>query len=261
MKFDHSLRERWTASDNHWSFDMPPGWMQGRSVFGGLTVAAAAGLGQLQVAADRRLRTVNAQLLSPLEPGAVAGQPRILRAGKNVSFVEVRLLQAGCEVAVVELVFARPRKSTLAVTPARRRWRQDPEMLSDLPYVAGITPEFTQHIAFRWARGGLPFSGASEANMAGYCRFRPPSGGVEGALGLLDAWPCPSLALLEAPTPASTVMWTAHLFDVPDTFDGWFAFEYETVVAADGFHTSVGKLYAPDERLVGWTEQLVVVFA
>jgi len=116
-------------------------------------------------------------------------------------------------------------------------------------------------VAFRWATGGLPFSRAAEPAMSGYCRFRCPSGDVEGALGLLDAWPCPSLSVLGVPTAASSVAWTAHIAHIPTSFDGWFGFDYETVTGAGRFHTAVGRLYAPDGTLVGWTEQLVAVFA
>ena len=234
--------------------------MQGRSVFGGLTVAAAAGLGLRQIANGWKLRTLNAQLLSPMLPGLVAGSFRVLREGKNVTFIETRLTQAEREVAVVNLVFAKPRETAIQLAAEPPLPQPSPEALSDMPFMENLTPEFTQHIRFRWAGGGLPFSGASEAKTSGYCRFRAPAGDVEGVIGLLDAWPCPSLAMLSSPSPASTVMWTAHFLDAPAIFDDWFAFSYETVAGRDGFHTSVGRLHAADGRLLGWTEQLVVVF-
>lgn len=280
MHFDSTLRERWSPSPMSsqsdgaaWRFDMPEGWMQGRSVFGGLSVAAAAGLASRHVDPSRSLRTLSAQLMRPVTAGPVDGSFRVVREGKSTTFTEVRLMQQGVETAIVSLIFTRPRDEALVIAPTPRWQGPDPESLDSFSDAPGpmtspaasaktrLPPEFVQHIAMRWASGGPPFSGASEARFTGYCRFRQPAGDVEGILGLLDAWPCPSLSVLETPTFGSTVTWTAHILAIPDDFDGWFPFSYDTVAGAGGFHTAVGRLHAPDGQLIGWTEQLVAIFA
>jgi acyl-CoA thioesterase len=234
--------------------------MQGRSIYGGLSVAAAASLALRHRSDSRRLRLVSAQLLRPVEPGDVAGSYRPLREGRTLSFAEVQLAQKGSETTRVQMVFARRRGDALAVPDAPLWVGPDPATLPDLPYFPGITPEFTQHLALRWASGALPYAGSSEARFTGYCRFRVPAGGVEGLLGLIDAWPPPTLALLSEPAPASTVSWTAHLLEIPSSLDGWFAFAYEAVAGSPGLHTLVGRLYGPDRRLIAWSEQLSAVF-
>lgn len=260
MRFDRSLRDRWSSSANGWHFDLPSGWRQGRSVYGGLTVAAAASLALRQVAGLRSLRALTAQLVRPVSPGVLHGSLRIIREGKTLSFVEVGLLQQEREVAAVSMAFAAPRAGSLPIAPSARFQGPEPESLVDIPYVAGVTPECTQHLALRWASGGVPFSGSAQARLSGYCRFRVPAGDVEGIIGLLDAFPSPSLSVLRAPAPSSTVTWTAHIFDVPAELDDWFAFRYETIAGRSGFHTVAGHLYAPDGQLVAWSEQLVAIF-
>lgn len=260
MRFDKSLRERWKPAGDSFVFDMPDGWMQGRSVYGGLTTAAAAALASRSVDDTRTLRAVTVQFLRPVEPGNVSGTSRVLREGKGVSFVETRLQQNREDVLVVHGVFALSRRGSISVAAPSAVPGPDVESIDDLPYLEGLTPECIRHFSLRWARGALPFSGADEAKFGGYCRFRIPSGDAEALLGLLDAWPSPSLSVQRGPAPESSVTWTAHLLHVPESFDGWFWFEYETIVGEGGFHTCAGRLYAPDGRLAAWTEQLVVVF-
>ncbi len=260
MHFDAGLRELWSETSDVWQFEMPAGWLQGRSVFGGLSAAALAALGRRVVSPDRKLRTANTQLLRPTAPGRVTGSVRVVREGKSTSFVQAALAQDGQETALANLVFVRPREGSAPVTGLAPFTGPQPETLPDMPYLAGITPEFTQHIALRWATGSPPFTGADQARLDGYCRFRVPAGGAEGVLGLLDMWPSPSLSVLNSPALASTVSWTAHILLVPKDFEQWFRFSYETVAGKDGMHTCVGHLHNAEGALVGFTEQLVAIF-
>lgn len=260
MKFDASLRDRWSRSGDDWCFEMPAGWMQGRGVFGGLTVASAAALALRHVDPSRPLRAISTQFARPVAAGEVNASVRVVREGRTATFAETIVRQHGRDAALVAMVFATPHTAATPIA-ASTHWKgPDPDSLEEFRYVPGVFPEFTQNVAYRWASGGVPFSAAEHARFTGYCRFRAPAGDVEGVIGLLDAWPCPSLSVLKAPVFASTVTWTAHILRVPDAFDGWFPFAYETVVGAGGFHTAVGRLYDPDGALIGWSEQLVAVF-
>jgi acyl-CoA thioesterase len=195
----------------------------------------------------------------PTNTGPVLGAVRKVREGKTVTFVEVRLSQEAREKVSVSLAYVDQHADRTDVT-GPTALTQDVGSLREMPYIPGVMPEFTQHVMLQWATGSLPYAGGAEARYEGYCRFREPAGDVEGLIGLLDAWPCPSLSLLKSPTPASTISWTAHVLHVPQSFDGWFAFASETVAGEGGFHTSVGRLHAPDGRLAAWSEQLVAVF-
>jgi acyl-CoA hydrolase len=261
MQFDASLRDHWTRSEAGWSFEMPEGWGQGRALYGGLTAAAAVSLAQRQLDDSWQLRTFNAQFLRPSSAGQVSGELSIHRQGKGTTFAETRLSQNGNDFLIVNQVFVRPRESEIAIGGECVADVQAVESLPDLPFIPGVTPEFIKHVQLRWASGGPPFTGSKDARFFGYCRFREPFGDIEGMVGLLDLWPCPTLTVLRTPAAASSVMWTAHILEVPSDCNGWFGFDYETVAGAGGLHTAVGRLYAPDGRLVGWTEQLVTIFA
>lgn len=236
--------------------------MQGRSVFGGMTAASSAALA-MRVAdkADRPIRLAHLQLVAPVLPGPLHGAARILREGRNTTFVEVRLEQENKLRSVANFVFTRPLETEVVVAPPPCPEVAGHEDLPALPYVKGLVPEFMQHIDARWARGKLPYSGAAEAKFVGHFRYREPVGDIEGLLAMLDTFPSPTLSILSKPAPASTVAWTAHLLSVPRPEDEWFTMTYETLMGAGGMHTCMGYLYGSDGTCLAWSEQLFAVFS
>ena len=267
-RIDPSVRENWTRCSHEetrapsWRNALPEGWGQGRSVFGGLVAAYAASLHYAARGEARSIRTISAQFLRPTSPGEIFGESVQLREGKHVTFSRVTLTQNEAPVYIADLIATHPRQTELAVPNARPRPEcTPPGELEDLPYIEGLTPEFTQHVRMRWAQGGYPYSGAKRAYTIAHCRYREVvASGLEGLLGLLDALPAPSLSVLEEFAAASTVSWTAHLIKVPEEFEQWFTFTYETLYGAEGFHTVVGSFYDERGELLAWTNQLAAVY-
>ena len=106
-KTDATLRQAWSERDDGtFAAELPQGWGQGRTVFGGLLASYAAALAGLRVPHGRRLRGAQMQFLRPTTPGRVSATLRLLREGKNVSFVEVRLAQDRGESFVAQLAFS-----------------------------------------------------------------------------------------------------------------------------------------------------------
>ncbi|MGH1344642.1 MAG: thioesterase family protein [Nannocystales bacterium] len=261
MLLDASLRDAWTQDGEHASIEIPHGWMQGRSTFGGLTAAIMAALARnTEPDITRSLRSASIQLVAPVLPGTTRGEATVLRRGRNITFVEVRLHQTDGLVARSTMVFAKRLESSIEIAAPPMPEIGDPDTFSPIPYIEGVTPEFTQKMDMRWAEGRPPFMGGTEPAFTGVFRYRVPLGGVEGVLALLDSYPAPVLSLLKTPAPASTVTWTAHPLSVPASFDDWFTLRYESLTGSNGLHTVTGRLYDATGTMVGWTEQLVAVF-
>ena len=153
VQLDESLREAWARDGDGWTFDMPEGWGQGRAIFGGLVGAVGVALARRVVPANRRLRTMNLQLLRPTKAGTVQGTCELLREGKSVSFVRVTLSQEAGVTMIANFAFTMPREGSVVVEGAPRWQGPTVESLQDVPYVAGLVPEFLQHVAMRWATG------------------------------------------------------------------------------------------------------------
>ena len=128
-----------------------------------------------------------------------------------------------------------------------------------MPYIEGLTPDFTQNFDFRFATG-FPYTGSGEASVTGWCRHRTPERGAAAMVGLVDAWPGTILPMLTAPAPASTVRWSVQFpTDEDIRGDDWFWYSSVCPTAAGGYSTMTAQLWLRG-RLVSWSEQLLAIF-
>jgi acyl-CoA hydrolase len=248
----------WTPEGDHHTWTVPEGWGQGRAVFGGLVAAAAVNLASGLT--DRPLRTLQLQMLRPLKPGRVQGRRELLREGRNVTAVRIDLLQDDSVATTAIVTFLVPRDGTTDVAapevPDFNRGHHFP-----IPYMDGLTPEFTQHLEMSFLEGTPPFMGAPEPKTGGFVGYRDKAlddGSTEATVGLMDAFPSPTMSILSKPAVSSTATWTLHLLAPPEP--GLHAYRYSTLAATGGASTTTGMVWAPSGALAAYTEQTVVTF-
>ena len=253
---------RWVPQGDVFTTTLPEGWMQGRGAFGGILAAAALREMRALVAPERTPRSVTTLFLGPVGPEPAVMTVRILREGRSVSFTEAEITQAGTVRVRVQAALGADRPSKLAVETAPT---VVPSMKDAVffPHIPGVTPQFVENVEMRWVEGSFPFTARpGGAVVAAFLRFtKPASRGYERLLALSDFMPAPVLQQLESPAPASTISWTTHFVE-PDTVpEGeWVYFRYETLAAAHGYCTAVGRMVDMQGRLLAWQEQLHAVF-
>jgi acyl-CoA thioesterase len=245
--------------------EIPPGWGQGRATFGGLVAAVLLARLQALAPAERRLRSFSLSFVGPVAPGAVALQASILRSGKYVTQGECRLLQNGEVMAVMLASFGASRESVIHVVPAPAPAFKPGEVGTMLPYIPKVVPDFVQKIDISWTLGGLPYTGASEADIGGWVRFHDATREVTPAhiVALVDAWPPTVASLYKAPAPSSSMTWTLELMDVDLGTDGnaWWQYLAETDIAEGGYAHIAARLWRADGTLVAISRQTAVIFA
>jgi acyl-CoA thioesterase len=259
-----------------WAAELPADWMQGRTTFGGLIAALAAKAATLVVGEQRPLRTLDLAFVAPLPAGPAELDVEVLSAGKAVTQLVVSFRSGGTLGARVHVVAGAARPSGLRVeTGPTELVAGDPATQGiELPYRAGITPAFGQHLEYRWCSETFPFTGGGPetARVIGWVRHRTPARGLTAKLALLDAWPPVILRMASGPIPASTVRWAIHLASPddletkpddleakPDVDQPWVWYEARAVQCADGYATAYASMYA-EGRLLAWSEQLIVVY-
>jgi acyl-CoA thioesterase len=249
--------------EGRFSVDVPDGWQQGRGAFGGLVLAMLARAAEA-AAADpgRALRSLSGQIVGPVQPGAADVAVEVLRAGSGVTAVAARLVQEGAVQAHAVVTLGKSRATFAAAPtmapPAARPWRE----LAPIPVSVPLAPTFTRHVEF-WPTGGLPFSGGTGAEVAGWVRFRSPGRRRDAALAvaLIDAyWPA-FLVTAAAPRPAATLTFSLETLSDLDGLDPAAPLFHRGRVLGgrDGYAIEARELWGEDGRLVALNQQIFVV--
>lgn len=261
MTFDELLDAG--VRDN--SVMIPASWSQGRASFGGLTAALVFDRMASVVAGRRPMRSMQVSFVGPVKPEAPAElSAELLREGRAVSQVMGRIEQDGQPQLVAFASFGSGRESVVSVEPRLAPEAPDPEECKPLPYIKGVTPEFTRHIEMRWAFGHMPFSGQGGREMGGWMRFREPPETLTDAhiVALIDAWPPALLPHLKSPAPASSLSWALDIMHPrPEVRPGdWLLYRATIDQAGSGYGNTQAGIWTSCGELVATSRQTVTVF-
>ncbi len=261
---DHDPHVTRAAADLRRTFvaTVPDGWQQGPGAFGGLVLAFLV-RGIERCVPDRPLRSLTAEIPSPVQVGDARIVVEVLRAGQSVTTVAARLLQRGQVQAHAVAVLGAARRldgvvdRAALVPPAVAVWRDVPPLPLGLP---GI-PTFIQHLEMR-PLDGLPFQGVAGDRASGWVRFRDPGPVRDAAhvVATVDAWWPAELARFTSPRPMVTVAFTMQLVGVPaDLTDSPLLHTARTLAVHDGYVTEVRQLWTETGVLVALNEQTMVI--
>jgi acyl-CoA thioesterase len=252
------------------SFKVTADWQQGRTTFGGLMSALVVQAMRDVCGADWPLRALQTNFVGPVSIGDMHVDVLLLRQGKNVRQVQARVMQADAQgveqVGGVLLgVFGSGRESSMPhLRPEQVAVEKDPHASFKWPYIAEMMPAFTQHLDFRHAEGGMPFTGSSEWHSRTHIRLHE-SKGVDAELQavlLADAGPTPALAQLKGFAPASSVSWALELRPVEvGQADGFWRMDKDALATGEGYVNEKTTLWTPCGQLAALGYQVVAVYA
>jgi len=241
-------------------------WMQGRTAFGGLITTLAASAMRQQVPVDRPLRALQAVFIGPIGEGEVAFEAAVNRVGKAVTLASCTVKSGGQVSMSATAMYGAARESVLNIKPTAMQCDVTPDQAKEKPYREGSgLPSFLQHYQQRWARGSRLFSRATESQMSVYLRYRNedvPRITEAHALALMDAIPTPALALMDKPSPASTLSWTLDILDTNFDFgiDEWWRLDADVDAAAEGYVVHSSHVVNPAGRVAAISRQVVTVY-
>jgi len=249
--------------------EIPATWGQGRATYGGLVAAMLISHLIGQLGTQLVLRSATVSFIAPALAGAATLTAEVFRQGKSATQAEARLMQDGQVVAVLLASFGQPRESGIQVEPihvAPEFKVVAPLDVPQMPYIAGMMPEFFQHIDIRWAKGKPPFSGATRPDFAGWMRYQDqslPEFGLAHLFGLLDAWPPAVLPMFKTPAPASSLCWTLEFIHQPAGYtaaDFW-RYAVRTDSADEGYAHTEAYVWDQAGRLMVISRQTISIFA
>ncbi len=189
----------------------PENWRQGRTLYGGLTLALSEAAAARAFPDLPPLRAVQTAFIGP-SAGEVSIRPSILRAGKSMTFVGVDLVAEGKLAARSLFAYGAARPSALVACAPPPPPVPAPEVAAPLFEGPG-RPAFTVHIDQRFAGGHRLMTGAPHGDLMVWVRHAEAVPASTAALLLLaDALPPASFPRFTGPTMISTVTWGFELF-------------------------------------------------
>ncbi len=237
-------------------WDVPEGWGNGRTTFGGLQQAALIRAMERE-AEGQRIRTLSAMLCGPLAPGVAEVRIEVVRRGSKTTAMTAALVQGG-EVKTHAFGFFGARRVDDAdwcdvSAPEAPSWHELEEAVMPTP----PAPEFTARMHF-WPVYGFPYSGSSARSVV--CWSRPRDAGVWDAARVAataDAiWPVPLTVQTDfrpLATVTSRLQFLHHLADLPS--DEPLLVRCESPVSVDGYTSERREIWTADGRLAAINEQ------
>jgi acyl-CoA thioesterase len=247
---------------------VPPDWLQGRTVFGGLQMALGARAMRAALPAPIAalpLRSAQMTFVGPLLGGTpIRLQAQTLRVGKSTAHARCDLWhEDGAVACTVVAIFGGPRQSHFVREmpyPAVARLPDESNPDSTHP---AMVPQFLRHFDLRIAEGARPYSAYAEPRSRIYARLRDRACGREDALlALADVIPTPVLSTLPAPVPASSVNWMIEILRDPEQLDthDWVLLDTEVRAGTAGYLSQTSVLHGLDGHAYAVSHQTVAVF-
>ena len=248
--------------------DIPEGWSQGRTLYGGLAAAmmiqkAFATVGDL----EKKLLTTSITFVGPIEISKVRLTAEVLREGKSVTSVEVRLWQNNAVQTILLASFGLPRASEIEVHQERQAPSLTVPNEQHILPVHPLAPECMQQMQLIWAAGQLPCSASSIPDFTGWMRFCPSCHENRAMTPTdlvlaFDMWPPGVLPMFKKMAPASSLTWTiTFVHSVETQLQDWMKYKVFTDMAHGGYATEYAHLWDKNDRLIAIARQTVTVFA
>lgn len=216
--------------------NIPAGWLQGRTAYGGLSAALALAAVHATQPIAHPLRGAQVGFVGPVA-GDNWTQTEMLRQGKSSQFVTATVASDGGVGTHALFHFAAPRSSTISGGDLTMPAVADPETLPRRPASKGL-PQFMAHFDVRFAGGEPLKSGAARGDILAWVRFIDPPAAdpLVTLLALADALPPAAFTQFTAPAPISTTTWQMQFLEIePVTEDGWWLIHSQSRYAGDGF--------------------------
>jgi acyl-CoA thioesterase len=248
--------------DGQYHVQVGPDWMQGRTLYGGITAALCLQAVRQAMPDLPPLRSALIAFAGP-SSGDVHIQPKLLRQGKSAAFISANLSSGAGFGVHATFCFGAKRDSaytqqTIIMPDVLGPEAIDPVFRKDRP-----GPHFTSHYDMRLAMGDPPVSRSKSAEVMWWlkARDRGDAHNEVALLALADAPPPAALSCFESFAPISTMTWMLDfLSDDLASPDGWYATHLKSEAMGVGYSAQNAYLWASNGRPLIASRQTVALF-
>ena len=246
-------------TDSEMGFKDAEKWMQGRTMYGGMSALIA------YLTATRAFPD-----LPPLRAGQIGfvapvGDRFTLRAesvreGRSVTQIRSEILVDGNVALTAFWLFGGAREANAKVAPEKPdNWTGPAEDAEELD--TSKAPSFL-HENYQ-IRRAQDFSGPGEPVVRRWIKLKEPSGldPVAEMVLLGDTLPPGAMRVMERQGPLSSINWSFNLLDTePQTTDGWWLTENGSMFADEGYSSERLRLWNADGKQMLAGMQQVAIF-
>lgn len=245
----------------------PDDWLQGRTLYGGLSAALSHEVALQHLGRNLPLRSAQIAFIGPAT-GNLQFAATTLRQGRSVSYVNVDL--SGEKGLAVRTLFCFGDARPSALTPQSCPMpdiRSPQEADTFLP--PEIAPRFMSHFDLRLAGGSRPGMLDPTALIQVWARHKDNratsagQGGIMNALlAMADALPPAIITTLPTMVPLSSMTWQVDVLstDIASSLDGWWLLETQAQSASNGYSAQKMMVWSEDGTAVLAARQAVAVF-
>jgi acyl-CoA thioesterase len=240
---------------------VPPDWMQGRTLYGGISAALCLAAARLEFPDLPPLRSAQLAFVGPAA-GDVTLRNTLLRQGKSASFLTSDLTSEAGHGTRATFCFGadRPSAYRLAGNPA-----PPVAPASGAPdHFRGMGPAFARHFDVRIVSGSHPVSGAAEADVMLWLKALDDGAGPLEAflLAIADVPPPAAMSLFTAPAPISTMTWMVDVLSPGvASADSWYLLRSVGETTGNGYSAQAMGLWSSDGTPILVGRQSVAIFA
>ncbi|MEN3973438.1 thioesterase family protein [Sphingomicrobium sp. XHP0235] len=239
----------------------PEAWAQGRTLYGGMTLALAHEAARRYFDDLPPLRSAQCVFVGPAS-GRLHFMPGLLRRGRSTTMVAVEAVSDEGPVLRASFVFGADRESEVSVDSPPLPQVLAPEQSGPLfGHSESRAPGFTANFDMRLGGGSQGGSGG-EAMMAVWSRFTeaPDCDPTTALLAIADAPPPAAITRFPVMGPLSSVTWHVDMIAPWDDPAGWVLARAEADQAASGMTTQDMKLWSECGDCLAIGRQQIAIF-
>lgn len=239
----------------------PPDWMQGRTIYGGLSAALCLAAVRKAFADLPPLRSAQISFIGPAG-GTVEMTPSLLRQGKSVTFASADIIGEKGLATRAGFCFGAARESKFDLSFIGEPNVPLPDESKSF-FEADAKPHFANNFDVRLAKGGSPCSGSNENDHYLWVRYKePPQMDDASMLALADMPPPAMMPMFTEFAPISSMTWLLNfLHETPQTEDNWWLLQSRAEHAREGYSSQDMIVWNTYGQAVIAGRQNVAIFA
>lgn len=242
-----TLLEAKRVEGESWGVQIPEGWRQGRTAYGGLTAALAYEAAREAVEDTLSLASAQLSFIGPVTDD-LRVQASLLRRGKSSAFVEIRATSGGSLALTGVFLFMTGRSSSLRLEADHAPTAPTPREAA--PAMRGAGPAYWERLEFRHA---LSAQDRGPARLLRWVRLREPQGvaPITELFLIGDALPPAVTAVCKSPVVASSATWNLQFHtQAPRSQDGWWLLESLAESARGGVSSQRMRVWGHDGEAI-----------